>query len=296
MRLVFIDNRAYVKDDRAHAYNGKGEYNFDGYFVLNDILKGSAAEGIKTDSSTIYSEFKLIHEIVTSADLEAFTPVHINADAKFDPVSATPRQIIAVGINYRDHAEEMNMQVTDTPVIFTKFQSCIAGANSTINLPNDTVDYENELTVVIGQHCSKVSEHESLDYVAGITVGEDLSERTLQFAAGSHFSLGKSYPNFGPIGPELVTLDEVGSLDNLEIKTWLNGDLVQDSSTDQMVFKVGYLISYLSEVIDLCPGDIIYTGSPAGVGFSKEPPVYLKSGDVLVSEIANITRQTLYFK
>jgi 2-keto-4-pentenoate hydratase/2-oxohepta-3-ene-1,7-dioic acid hydratase in catechol pathway len=290
MRFVFYNNSAYLKKPSA-ATLGDSEW-----IPLDEIVKDSRRGDYDINSTSFYSLFNEISDLLHGNDLVGANAVKLDSDSKFDSVSASPRQIIAVGINYVDHAEEMNMEVSDSPVVFTKFQSCIAGANAIVELPNETVDYENELTVVIGKFCSNVSIDNALDYVAGVTVGEDISDRTLQFAAGSHFSLGKSYHNFGPIGPELVTLDEIGSLEDLYIKTWLNGELVQDSSTSQMIFKVDYLVSYLSSVIDLYPGDVIFTGSPAGVGFSRRPPLYLRPGDILESEIEKVTKQTIYFR
>jgi 2-keto-4-pentenoate hydratase/2-oxohepta-3-ene-1,7-dioic acid hydratase in catechol pathway len=284
MRLVFYSDSVYVKKSNSI------------YYKLDDLVQGSNLENLELSSATIYDHWANIQPLLSNININNYKSVEIRSDVKFDPVSIFPKQVFAIGTNYIDHAKEMRLPIPKSPVVFTKFQSCITGANASISLPSKTVDYENELTVVIGKRCRNVAVSDALEYVAGVTVGQDLSERTLQFANGNHFSLGKSFPRFAPIGPELVTLDEIDSVNNLKIKTRLNGKILQDSSTSQMIFNVNELISYLSSILQLFPGDLIFTGTPVGVGYSRSPAIYLKPNDVLVSEIENVTSQTIYFK
>ena len=204
------------------------------------------------------------------------------------PPAPRPTQVFAIGLNYRDHAAEAGMPLPDRPATFTKFPTCLTGPFADVTLPAPTVDWEVELVVAIGARAYRVSESEAWDHVAGVTVGQDLSERVLQWAAGSQFSLGKSFPGFGPIGPHLVTPDELADPDDLELGCSVNGEVMQQSRTSEMVFGVPRLIAELSGVLPLLPGDVIFTGTPAGVGATREPRRFLQPGEVVESWIQDI--------
>src|SRR5215813_2824275 len=213
--------------------------------------------------------------------------------ARLGPPAPRPRQVFAVALNYRDHAEEAGLEVPAHPSIFTKFPSCIAGPNDGIRLSTDRADWEVELVAVIGARAHRVAEGQAWEHIAGLTVGQDISERRVQFRPPNpQFSLGKSFPTFGPIGPVLVTPDELPDPDDLEIRCSVNGEEMQRSLTGNLIFPVPKLVAELSAILQLLPGDLIFTGTPSGVGSSRDPRVYLKPGDVIVSEIAGIGRMS----
>lgn len=202
---------------------------------------------------------------------------------KLLPPVMAPQKIICVGLNYADHAAETGAKVGEEPVIFCKFPSTLRGHEDPIVLPpeSEQVDYEAELVVVLGKLASRVSRENALEHVAGYACGHDVSARDWQKGKpGKQWLLGKSFDSFAPLGPVLVTADEVADPGNLAIQMRLNGEVMQDSSTSQLIFPVDYLVSYLSHVCTLLPGDLIYTGTPPGVGMARTPPVFLKPGDI----------------
>ncbi len=200
-----------------------------------------------------------------------------------------PPQVFGIGLNYRDHAEEAGLELPKDLLVFTKFPSSITGPHAEVSLPSDRVDWEVELVVVIGTEGHQVSVDRAWDHVAGLTVGQDLSERQVQFTSKPpQFSMGKSYPGFSPIGPWLVTPDDIGNPDALSIRCSIDHETVQDGSTADMVFSVAEIIARLSAIVTLLPGDVIFTGTPAGVGATRTPPRYLKRGEVLTSTIQDI--------
>ena len=199
-----------------------------------------------------------------------------------------PRQVFAIGLNYRSHAEESGMAVPSVPATFTKFPASLAGPFDDVELVGGTVDWEVELVAVIGTRADGVEEADAWAHVAGLTVGQDISDRTLQFAAGSQFSLGKSRRGFGPMGPWLVTVDEVPDPDDLGLGCSVDGEKLQDARTSDLIFGVPRLIAELSAVLPLLPGDVIFTGTPAGVGATRQPPRFLAPGQVLESWIEGI--------
>lgn len=199
-----------------------------------------------------------------------------------------PPQVFGIGLNYRQHAAETGATLPSIPATFTKFPTCIAGPFVDIELPSGNVDWEVELVVVIGAESHRVTAEDAWSSVAGLAVGQDLSERVVQMAAGAQFCLGKSYPGFGPIGPWLVTPDEFGNPDDLGLTCEIDGEEVQNSRTSDMVFDVPRLIAELSAVLPLLPGDVIFTGTPAGVGVARTPPRFLQPGEVLTSTIEGI--------
>jgi 2,4-diketo-3-deoxy-L-fuconate hydrolase len=208
--------------------------------------------------------------------------------AQLGPPSPRPRQVFGIGLNYRAHADETGATVPGIPATFTKFPTCITGPFAEVALPSDKVDWEVELVVVIGREAYGVAEADAWAHVAGVTVGQDLSERVVQRAAGGQFSLGKSYPRFGPTGPWLVTPDEFADPDDLALRCTLDGEVVQDARTGDMIVAVPGLIGALSAVVALQPGDLIFTGTPSGVGFARDPARYLAPGQVLESWIEGI--------
>ena len=207
----------------------------------------------------------------------------------FLPPVVKPGKVIALGRNYAAHAKEGGAQPPKYPMLFHKTATSLLGAGGTIVIPPVTkrVDYEAELAVIIGRTCKQVSEEEALDYVAGYAAANDVSARDLQRRT-SQFSAGKMVDTFGPLGPALVTRDEVPDPQNLRIQTRLNGQVMQDSNTKMMIFSVAFTISYISQITTLEVGDVILTGTPEGVGFARKPPVYLKEGDVVTIEVEGV--------
>ena len=200
----------------------------------------------------------------------------------------TPRQVFAIGLNYRSHAAESGMAIPDVPATFTKFPASLAGPFDDIEIVGDSTDWEVELVAVIGRRTDRVAEADAWSCVAGLTVGQDISDRHLQFAAGAQFSLGKSRRGYGPVGPWVVTPDELPDPSDLALGCSVNGEKVQDARTNDLVFSVPGLIAELSAVLPLLPGDLIFTGTPAGVGIARQPPRFLQRGHVLESWIEGI--------
>jgi 2,4-didehydro-3-deoxy-L-rhamnonate hydrolase len=199
-----------------------------------------------------------------------------------------PRQVFAIGLNYRAHAEESGMTAPEVPATFTKFPACLGGPFDDIEVVGESVDWEIELVAVVGTRADRVAEADGWRHVAGLTVGQDISDRHLQFAAGAQFSLGKSRRGYGPMGPWMVTLDEVPDPDDLGLGCSVDGEKVQDARTSDLIFSVPRLVAELSAVLSLLPGDIIFTGTPAGVGMARQPPRFLAKGQVLESWIEGV--------
>jgi acylpyruvate hydrolase len=210
---------------------------------------------------------------------------------RFRPVIPRPGKIICVGLNYRAHVEETGREEPDYPVLFTKFATTLTGPYDPITLPPEpaAVDYEGELAVVIGERIRRVAREQALAAVAGLTVANDVSMRDYQYKA-SQWLQGKAWDASTPLGPELVTLDEAGDPSRLTLRTFVNGEQVQSASTEQLIFDIATLLSTLSEFATLEPGDVILTGTPAGVGFRREPQLLLGDGDVVVVEIDGVGR------
>lgn len=244
-----------------------------------------------------------IHDIIENPDLQKKVESIIEAHdfseefvveestLTLAPVLQRPSKIICVGLNYRKHAEESNMAIPEFPVLFNKFNNSLAAHNEEISLPEDSSenDYEAELAIVIGKETKNVSDESALNYVFGYCNANDLSSRDLQFRT-NQWLLGKALDKFCPIGPYLVTADEVGNPNDLEIKTYVNGELRQNSNTSDMIFNCKEIISYISRYITLSPGDVILTGTPEGVilGLPENERVYLKPGDEMIVEIEKL--------
>ncbi len=194
-----------------------------------------------------------------------------------------PSKIICIGLNYAKHAQETNATPPKEPILFFKATTSVCGPNDNIIIPKDSVktDWEVELAVVIGKRTSYVGEEEAMDYVAGYCLHNDVSEREFQLEHGGQWVKGKSCDTFAPLGPWLVTKDEINDVNNLRLWLTVNDKKMQDGNTDDLIFKVPFLVSYISRFMTVLPGDIISTGTPAGVGLGFNPPVYLKQGDVV---------------
>ena len=203
------------------------------------------------------------------------------------PVTA-PRQVFAIGLNYRQHAEESGMEIPQVPATFTKFPASLSGPFDDIPIVGTSVDWEVELVAVVGRQADNVSVDDAWSYIAGLTVGQDISDRKLQMAAGRQFSLGKSRRGFGPMGPFIVTPDEFENPDDLALGCSVDGEVVQDARSSDLIFDIPTLIAELSSVLTLYPGDVIFTGTPSGVGMACTPPRALAPGNVLETWIEGI--------
>ncbi len=214
-------------------------------------------------------------------DVNTATLPEVPAVARFaEPVGAVGK-FVCIGLNYRDHAAEANMKIPAEPIIFMKATSAIIGPNDPVLMPplSQKSDWEVELGIIIGQEARYVPLERALDFVAGVCVCNDLSERHFQTERGGQWDKGKGCDTFGPFGPYLVTLDEAGDLDSLHLWLNVNGARMQNGSTRDMIFNVPFLVHYVSQFMSLQPGDIISTGTPAGVGMGRKPPVFLQEGD-----------------
>jgi 2-keto-4-pentenoate hydratase/2-oxohepta-3-ene-1,7-dioic acid hydratase in catechol pathway len=213
------------------------------------------------------------------------------AGARLGPPVTDPPKIVCLGLNYRDHAAESGAPIPKDPVLFSKYATALIGPDVPIVLPpiSNEVDYEAELVIVIGKRGRNLTPETAMQHVAGYTVGHDVSARDWQLKKdGKQWMVGKTFDTFAPCGPVLVTADEVPDPHNLAIRLRLNGTTMQDSNTGKMIFKVGQVVSHLSRIFTIEPGDLVYTGTPPGVGVARKPPVYLKGGDVVEIEIEGL--------
>ncbi|MEA5363160.1 fumarylacetoacetate hydrolase family protein [Amycolatopsis sp., V23-08] len=267
--------RLSTVDDRAVLLSGDG-------FV--DVALASDGR-FGPDPMAVLEHWTAFRVWAANAPLPPAQPLDRGLDA---PVPR-PRQVFAIALNYPPHAAEAGFQPPADPLVFTKFPTCITGPDTTVELPGDRVDWEVELVAVIGVGGHRIAAEDAWEHVAGLTVGQDLSERGVQLlGTPPQFSLGKSFPGFGPTGPALVTPDEFPDPADLRLTTELNGTVVQKARTGEMIFGVPELIARLSAICPLLPGDLIFTGTPAGVGNRMTPPRYLGPDDVLVSRIEGI--------
>lgn len=247
-------------------------------------VEHSSRERFSSDPQSIYDRWdefvRWAAEGVDGAAVPATGPLGA-------PVPA-PRQLMAIGLNYREHAVESGLPIPEHPVVFAKFQSSIAGPDAVVSLPSDGVDWEVELVIVIGREARDVPVERGWEHVAGLTVGQDLSWRAVQTRGPApQFSIGKSYPGFSPVGPFVVSPDELVDKDDLAICCSLDGEVLQDGRTSDLIFPVAELVSRLSRSLTLYPGDLIFTGTPKGVGAGRDPKRFLVPG-TLVSSIEGI--------
>lgn len=249
--------------------------------ILNDTYYDASSFGEDYNEKFFESDGlnRLQHFVETSKDqLKA-----LSGDVSLDSPFARPSKIVCIGLNYADHAKETNATIPKEPIVFFKSTSAIIGPNDDVIIPRNSkkTDWEVELAVVIGKKASYVEEADAMNYVAGYCLHNDLSEREFQLERGGQWVKGKSCDTFAPLGPFLATKDEITDVDNLRLWLTLNGKMVQDGTTANLIFKVPFLVSYLSQFMTLLPGDVISTGTPAGVGLGFDPPIYLKDGDVV---------------
>jgi 2-keto-4-pentenoate hydratase/2-oxohepta-3-ene-1,7-dioic acid hydratase in catechol pathway len=258
------------------------------------ILDG---EGRMRDLSAVVAD--LAGEVLgrdSLAHLKALDP------SALPPVEGSPRigppiglvpKFLGIGLNYRDHAEETGMPIPEAPIVFAKASSCVSGPNDPVLQPEgwQRMDYEVELAIVIGTRAKNVAQAAALDYVAGYCIGNDISERSLQKGGPGEWIKAKSHDSFGPLGPWLVTTDEIPDPQNLDLALDLNGERMQTGSTSTMIFGVAELVSYISKYMTLVPGDVITTGTPPGVGMARNPRVFLKPGDEIRATISGLGEQ-----
>lgn len=204
-------------------------------------------------------------------------------DVRLGPPVQRPSKIICIGLNYADHARETNAQIPKEPIVFFKSTSSLVGPNDNLVIPRNSekTDWEVELAVIIGKKASYVEEKDAMEHVAGYALHNDYSERAFQLERGGQWVKGKSNDTFAPLGPWLATKEEIADIDNLRLWLTVNGKKMQDGNTSNLIFKIPFIVSYLSQFMTLLPGDVISTGTPAGVGLGFNPPVYLKAGDVI---------------
>ena len=245
------------------------------------------AEGVIRDLSQVLDDItpEVLHPdaLKRIAGIDPRTLPAVQSSVRLGVPIAGIRKFLAVGLNYVDHAEEANLPIPQEPVIFTKAISCLNGPNDDVMLPLDARkgDWEVELGIVIGRTAQYVTDAEALDHVAGYCLVNDVSEREFQLERGPTWDKGKGFDTFGPVGPWFVTADEVGDPQALDMWLDLNGKRMQTGNTSTMIFNVAQIVSYVSRLFTLWPGDLITTGTPPGVGMGQKPPVYLKPGDVM---------------
>lgn len=250
---------------------------------------GVELDGKKYNAASVFTDYDLkffesdglnrLKGLVEKGELPLLEKEEIDFTAPF----AAPSKIVCIGLNYADHARESGMALPPEPVIFLKVSTAFNGPNDPIIIPRNSVktDWEVELAVVIGKRASYVEESEAMDYVAGYCVHNDVSEREFQLERAGQWDKGKCCDTFAPMGPYLVTPDEIKDVNNLHLWLKVNGEMLQNSNTRELVFKIPHLISYVSQFMTLLPGDVISTGTPPGVGLGFNPPRYLKEGDVV---------------
>ena len=287
MRLANADGRAVlVTSDTADTADVTGI----------DVADASAGK-FGPDLSRVYEDWDGFRSWSESLEIAAHRPLTFTRDRLGSP-SPAPRQIVAIGLNYRSHAAESGFEPpTGLPPTFTKFVTSLTGPDTEIVLPpGGKTDWEVELVAVIGRTASHVDEAGAWEHVAGLTIGQDISERVTQLAGPApQFSIGKSFPGFAPVGPWLVTPDEVPDADDLGLGCAVNGETVQDGRTSDLIQSVPRLIASLSTTITLLPGDLIFTGTPAGVGAGRTPQRFLQDGDELHSWIEGLGEQRQRF-
>ena len=235
---------------------------------------------------TLDGDYSVLASLASSAPRESRIPL---SEVTFGPVIANPEKILCIGLNYRDHAAEAGLPLPDSPTVFAKYSNTLIGSGECIRLPGSTsqVDYEAELAFVVGRRAKNVPVEEALTYVAGYTAMNDVTARDFQMRT-SQWTLGKCFDTFAPLGPYLVTNEEIQDPHALSIRLSIGDEILQDSSTANLVFQVPELVAQLSSVMTLEPGDVVSTGTPAGVGYTRKPPRFLRSGEIVRVEIAGL--------
>ena len=283
-----------------HIANNSGRLALVQEELVLDVER--ASDGVfDADPMAAFARWDELAAWAASVDIAGHSDATPLAGATLDAPSPRPRQVLGIGLNYADHAAESGLPLPEAPVVFTKFPSSVAGPDVDVVLPGPTTDWEAELVVVIAEGGRNIPIEEARSHIAGYTVGQDLSERTVQWQGQpAQFSLGKSFENFAPIGPVIVTLDEFADPDRLTLTTTIVGadgteTEVQNGSTEQLIFGVDELIARLSQTIEFYPGDLIFTGTPPGVGAGRDPKRFLVAGETLVTEIEGIGQITQRF-
>ena len=257
----------------------------DHYYDLEELADGA----LSPDPMAALTFPDLLAELASR--LGCHQPSGLLAEATLGPPVPRPRNSYGVGLNYRSHAEEASMEIPDVPLVFTKFPSCITGPFDEVRLRSDRCDYEGELVVVVGPGGADIDPADAWDHVVGLTVGQDVSDRHAQFMTQPpQFNLGKSFDTFGPIGPVVVSPDCSDDPDDLALTTHVNGEARQDDRTSNMVFPVADLVAFLSRITTLATGDIIFTGTPDGIGAAQG--LFLADGDVITTTIDGIGTMT----
>ena len=255
-------------------------------------------DGIIRDLSSVISD--LNSTTINQNTIEKIKKINlnklpeINENIRIGPCVANPEKFIGIGLNYSDHAEETGMKPPSEPIIFIKANSCICGPNDNVIIPKNSkkTDWEIELGIVIGKKAQYISEDKSLEYIFGYCIVNDISEREFQIKrSGGQWDKGKGCDTFGPIGPYLVTKNEIKNIQDLNLELKLNGKITQKGNTNKMIFGVKHIVSYLSHFMTLNPGDIITTGTPPGVGMARNPQIFLKPGDEMILNIDNLGSQ-----
>ena len=254
-------------------------------------------DGVVRDLSSVISD--LNPTTINQNTIEKIKKINLNKlpkvseDVRIGSCVANPEKFIGIGLNYSDHAEETGMKTPKEPIMFIKANSCISGPNDNVVIPKNSKksDWEIELGIVIGKRAQYISEDESFEHIFGYCIVNDISEREFQMERSGQWDKGKGCDTFGPIGPYLVTKDEIKNVQDLNLELKLNGKTMQKGNTNKMIFGIKYLVSYLSHFMTLNPGDIIATGTPAGVGMAKKPQRFLKPGDEIELHIDGLSSQ-----
>ena len=256
------------------------------------IIEGKRydASGFGEDYNEQFFENDGLTRLAAWLESNQGTLAEVAEDVRLGSCVARPSKIVCIGLNFEDHARETGAAIPQEPIIFFKSTTALSGPNDDIIIPRNSVktDWEVELAFVIGKKAQYVDESEALDYVAGYCLHNDVSEREFQIERGGNWSKGKGCDTFAPMGPFLATQDEIEDINNLKMWLTVNGKTFQNSNTNQLIFKIPTLVSYLSQFMTLLPGDIISTGTPPGVGLGFNPPIYLKEGDVVELGIENL--------
>lgn len=249
--------------------------------IINDVKYDTSAFG--EDYNEAFFENDGLNRLAAFVEGNAGKLPTIDDSERLGSPIARPSKIVCIGLNYADHAHETNAPLPPEPVIFMKSTTSLVGPNDDIIIPKNSVktDWEVELAFVIGKKASYVEEAEAADYIAGYVLHNDVSEREFQLERNGTWDKGKGCDTFAPIGPFLATADEIADVDNLKLWLTVNGEPMQNGTTANFIFKVPFLVSYISQFMTLLPGDVVSTGTPAGVGLGFKPPVYLKPGDVV---------------
>ena len=262
-------------------------------FIVGDIASPRAIDvatasnnSLSADPMQCFAHWNALKKIAATLDTNSGNAVSISDLSCPVP---QPRQMFAVGLNYRKHAAEMGSPLPPLPLVFAKFQSSLNSPAGNIEILSDTVDYESELVIVIGKGGRHINEELAWNHVAGLCVGQDISDRGLQYmGTPPQFSLGKSRVGYSPIGPWVTDMSNNDKRDDLQLGCTVNGEQRQDTQTSDMIFGIAHIVAYMSTIVELYPGDVIYTGSPFGVGHGRKPQVYLKPGDVVETTLEGV--------